>query len=254
MKHGLGYIPDWLDMRDHGFRDIEAPTGWSAGSADMRDLRGAPLSQGPLSSCVGFAITRALQLGSALNQRPDIPLASPLFIYWNARFVMNREKPVDDRGCYPRLAMKALQTFGFAPWSSWEYKESWVNQQPSFKAYRGAYEQRGFRYYRIDGDDRVAQVRQALAMGYPVIFGMEIDEAFVNARAPVSSIDRNRSLGGHMMSVLAVDGDNLVVDNWWGTGWGGNGDGTGVISADLFESSHIHDVYALSVEPIVEQP
>jgi hypothetical protein len=204
-----------------------------------------------------------LQLAAAVERRPDLPLASASFLYWNARRAETHGPggkpeyltPLIDRGCYPRIAMKALQTFGYASESTWPYDVSKINDQPPFKAYRSAYDQKGFRYYRINSGPGCTQlVASALSAGFPVIFGMQVDTDFTyhTDRKPIEKVDFRNFVGGHMMAALAVDKDLVHIDNWWGSRWGGYGDGMGALTRELFEGSWVHDIYALSVQPTEE--
>lgn len=258
----LGWLQDETDERDFSFSTHHGIAGVSGALPDLRRLRGERLEQGSASSCVAFSLTRALQISMARDaEESGSPLvediASPSFIYYNARQQeqAGRTQPTSanlvDKGCFPRLAMKSIQALGYAQWGDYPYDVARVNKRPPMFCYTNAQDQKGLRYYRIEGSGamRIAELESALSQGYPVIFGMQVDKAFLKAgNAPVDAINPREVLGGHMMAVLAVDSSGVLIDNWWGPEWG-CGDGMGRLTASLFGSSFVSDVYVISSAP-----
>ena len=230
---------------------------------DLRHVRGPALFQLNVNSCVAFSLSRAVYMSLRLQGHADPPIPAPLLTYFAARRREHLElsaeaaPPVKDVGCYPRLAIEAMRAVGFLPWSAWSYDPAQRNTPPSPYALSGAYSQQGLAYYRVTqtGRAKVNAVADALRHRYPITFGMPIDNAFFDFvggdAAPMSKLDTNDIVGGHAMSVLAVDEkrDLVLVDNWWGEDWGGNGDGTGWMKADLW-AAYADDVYAIVAAPI----
>lgn len=260
----LGHLVDVPDARDFKYEDIVPGVyGSFRRTPDLRDLRRGMLEQGNPQACVAFSIARAIHITQvrdslgAHTPEPEIP--SPSFIYYNARAQELIGKPpsmspLPDRGCYPRLALKGVQTLGYVPWGDCPYQERTVNTRPRMKLYTEAFDQKGLRYYRISasGQERVDQVEHALSLGYPVIFGMMIDLAYTKlGRAPADSVDMKKLLGGHMQCAMAIDSSGVVVENWWGKDWG-LGDGTGRLTARLFGSDVVNDVYVVQAASIPE--
>ena len=257
----LGYLVDAPDARDFRFEEVAAGTyGAARRTPDLRDLRRGILEQGDANSCVAFSLARAIHMSlvrdSLGSSAPEPEIPAPGFIYFNSRAqeLIGRPpsmSPLPDRGSFPRLALKAVQTLGYVPWGSCPYDDKKLSVRPRMRLYTEAFDQKGLRYYRISGSgqDRLDQVERALVLGYPVVFGMSIDIPFTKlGRAPADSLDSKKLLGGHMMCALAVDSSGVVVESWWGKDWG-LGDGTGRITARLFGSDAVSDVYAIQAAP-----
>jgi len=212
-------------------------------------------------SCVGCAIARAWQISLALQGQVDVPDPSPAWAYSIAlaqESARHSKAPTEytDRGCYPRLAMDAVRAMGMcrsvdAEWLDLVVESTNTVLAPWPKQQRAAFDQRGFEYSRIDTTEgvRVADVATALRNRLPVIFGIYVDDAFCNhvGTATIERINSSQILGGHMMSVLGVEADGRVlVDNWWGAGWGDRG--LAWVSPNLFGSSMVSDIYTVKAQ------
>jgi len=273
----LGYKRDKEDPNDFTTDEL---LGFSARAevvipASMRPYRGAPMEQLSAASCVANALRRALGmcfryvLARAGTAHADPPEASRRFMYFNARQQENVDakaaqlppQPVSDGGSYPRYAMRAVQNLGFCAETVFPYTDKpqlpgetalgTINEVPPPAAFKAAYDQSGFRYYRVisTGQARVAEVARALAQGHAVIFGMFVDTAFMrNKGAPIDQVDVNDpDGGGHMLAVLEVTDTEVIPDNWWGEDWGDHG--VGHFTHRLFGSSVISDVYVIQAVP-----
>jgi len=268
----LGYKKD-----AHDPRDVNADTllGRPVGAdilvpASLVPYRIGLLKQGGASSCVANALARAVDVSLRFAARgipihPDPPRASRRFMYFNGRWAENvglapeaNAPPVADRGCYPRNAMRAIQKLGVCTELVFPYTDApqepgksaigTINEVPPPAAYRAAYDQMAFTYYRITstGVARAAEVARALALGHPVVFGMTVDTAFMrwNGQDPIDHVDVNDpDGGGHMLCALAVDRDKLISDNWWDLDWGA--EGYVHLTHRLFGSDVITDAYVI---------
>lgn len=271
-KFGLGYKQDEPDARDLVSEQLlGAPARADAiMPASMMAYRKGYLYQGSAGSCVAHAIDRAndMFLRRDCEQKgidaSKIPKASRRFIYYNAR----RQEAVDaaragkqapqiaDNGCFPRLAMRAVQKLGFCDEAIMPYSDdpAQINEPPSALAARAAYDQKDFRYYRVQsaGAARVAEVARGLARGNPFIFGMFVDTAFMqNKGTQITSINtRDPNGGGHMLCGLEVKltPDDVIFDNWWSDLWGAGG--LGRMSHALFGSPVVTDVYIIEGVPL----
>lgn len=267
-KRGLGYRQDEPDERDFPAERILGAGSASIVPASMARFRSGTLEQRGASSCVAFALTRAIDMALRAEAErrgapnpTDLPLGAPGFVYFNARQqevvdAKNAGRPapaIEDRGSYPRLAMRAVQKLGFCADESYPYVEALerINSPPPPHAYRFAFDQSGFKYYRVSsaGIARVAEVARALTQGKPVIFGMFVDTAFIRNRGErITGVNQNDpNGGGHMMAVLDVTESDVAVDNWWGNDWGDYG--IGRLSHELFGSSAVSDVYVIETAP-----
>lgn len=265
---GLGYRQDEPDERDFPAERLLGVGASTVVPASMARFRVGTLEQRHAGSCVAFALTRAIDMAlraeaerrGAANPT-DLPLGAPGFVYFNARQqeVVDAKNagrpapPIEDRGSYPRLAMRAVQKLGFCADEAYPYAEALehINAPPPAHAYRFAFDQSGLKYYRVSstGIARVAEVARALAHGKPAIFGMFVDDAFMRNRGDrITSVNQSDpDGGGHMMTVLDVTETEVVVDNWWGNDWGDMG--IGRLSHELFGSSVVSDVYIIEAAP-----
>lgn len=221
---GLGWIPDEDDGRDHTFRSMRS-TKELPESASCRHLLGPVLHQSSLGSCVAHAVAKGIWANHAKQGVQSPKLISRLATYYLARATHGAEKC--DTGTYIRAAFQILNVFGFCAESYWPYDIKKFNQSPPTNAFRYSFDQRRpTEYVRIDsyGDQRVRDVKQALADGFPVIFGTDVSSAFVVGNFTTVPVDPplpNEPLaGGHAMIIGGYDSVGYDVMNSWGESWG----------------------------------
>lgn len=192
--------------------------------ADIRQYVPHVLDQGQLGSCTAQAVAQAVRV-SHMRQGVKLPqIASRLFLYWWAR-AYNHQTNVDE-GTYLRSVFQGLQKFGFCPETLWPYQDNddTFKKMPGSTAIRAAYDQANPTVYRrinASGDERLDQIKRAIAGGYAVVFGTNVDTAFCNGqitdaiKPPTGNI-----AGGHAMMVGGYDGDVFDICNSWGAGFG----------------------------------
>jgi hypothetical protein len=267
----LGYKRDAHDPNDYpAERLLGRPLGDSAiVPVSLLDWRVGVLRQRGASSCVAHAIARAIDVSLRYKARnlplqPAPPRASRRFLYFNGRWAeyagtaLEATAHVEDSGCYPRNAMRAVKAVGvcaesFFPYTdraqlAGETAEGTINEVPSPAAYHAAFDQMAFTYYRISsvGEARVNEVSRALALGHPVVFGMFVDSAFMawDGATTIDQIDQlDPEGGGHMMCALETNDSEVVSDNWWDETWGRKG--YAHLSYRLFGSSVVTDAYVI---------
>jgi len=216
-RHGLGYRRDPVDPRDRPLARLGLVSPPPA-SASLRSRVDSVLDQANTQSCVAHAWDQALRIGDHIDGQRAPALGSALFLYYNSRAWHGDEHR--DEGTYLRTCAQGLVRFGRAPDRLWPFDLRRVNDRPSWKAYRSAYDLRGPRgYYRIPSGD-LAAVRSAIAAGKPVVFGMSVDLAFLADDGPsVIGDPEGRAAGGHAMCIVGYEGDNFEIVNSWGIGW-----------------------------------
>jgi hypothetical protein len=229
---GVGYIRDPEDGRDWSARSMLGASRAKAAEAMQLEgsIRGI-LDQGSTNSCVGHAIaiaadTRLRHIG-AIKERP-----SPLSIYSIARELARKGKGamVDD-GCWPRAAMKGVGNYGVAFERDWPLEQSRVNADVPWDVLQKASAFKLDAFFRVDsvGHSRVEDILYALARGYPVVFGTDIDHQFQDHHGSgVVQPATKDNLGGHMMCLIGytttgAGRTRLRGVNSWGTGWGDHG-------------------------------
>lgn len=218
----LGYRPDPADKRDHVFAAPRKASGSLPERVDHSTSVFTIFDQGATSSCVGHAWAAALALGMVLDGDPAPMLPSPLAIYYWARSETGDQDL--DEGTYIRSAAKAVQKFGFPPFSEWPTEAARVNEGVPHRVYRAAFDRRGMRGYRriLMGD--LEGIRRALWAGSPVVFGMTVGESFLDhTGAGLIDVDSGPVAGGHAMAIVGYDGDRFRIQNSWGTDWGDGG-------------------------------
>lgn len=223
--------PDKFAKQQPGGKDWDiAQLGLAKGHGLGTDLSllCTVLTQGGLSSCVAHAwegaiLIEARKLGftGAIGE-----LQSLLFGYFNSR--AEHGDQWTDSGTFLRTYAYARKRQGNCPAREWAYSESNVNTRPPTKAYQRAYAMRGIRgFYRIsdEGEARIDAVVSALDEQHPVVFGMRVDEAFLNYNGPVRTrTPMGPIIGGHAMAIVGYRplenyGYEFKVLNSWSTKW-----------------------------------
>lgn len=242
-------------LRERDPKRQEAPT--------MGRYRSLRMFQGEHNACFAFALSRALHM-FFLARGCHVQAPSPAFLYWIARAQENAGvaplmdgPPLVDRGCYPRLGMKAVQALGFVQWSAWRYPE-YVSVRPHAGVFVQAIEQADLSYWRVDdeGSRRVELMADALRSFYPVILGLRVGRTFEhwNGTGTLERRDFADRDAGHMVTLLDIDETHqrARIDNWW-PGFG-EGDGTAWVSFDVLGDPRIvGDPYVIvgAAEPVL---
>jgi C1A family cysteine protease len=224
-KRKLNWRPDLPDARDKPYTLL----GWRPyfllpKHVDLRPQCSPVEDQGYLGSCTGNAIAGAIELLDVKNGAGFTDI-SRLFIYYNERVYLNE---VDqDNGAYIRDGIKSIHKIGAAAEEIWPYDIEKFAEKPTAAAYTDANNRRFNGYYRIQS---LTSVCNALANGFPVVFGFTVYSSFMSDYVAKSGMmpmpmRGDRVEGGH--AVLAVGYDKktqrIIVRNSWGTGWGDNG-------------------------------
>lgn len=213
--------PDPVDLRDRRMagRKLGEPT---VHKVDLRYLASPVEDQGRLSSCTANAAVGALEI---LEKKQGIEQKdlSRLFVYYNTRMLEGTTGM--DQGAYIRTTMKALRKFGACLEHMWMHRPSKVLTKPNDKCYKDGETRQVLEYLRVT---RGAGMREALADGYPVIFGMILHAGFMKTkRNGIVPMPRRgeQSYGGHAMLIVGYDlnAKMYLVRNSWGPRWGRGG-------------------------------
>ena len=185
------------------------------------------LDQLMLNACVAAATCNALMY-CLKKEKATVFKPSRLYMYYFCRFIENTVN--QDAGCYIRTAMQEIQTYGACNESLWPYYISRYKIRPSNTAVRDALTHvKGFKYMSLDHD--IIQIKTALAMGYPIMFGIagyesfESDDALSTGNIPIPNVETEMFLGGHAILLIGYDDDTKLCTfmNSWGTGVGQKG-------------------------------
>jgi C1A family cysteine protease len=221
-KHGLGYIPDLGDHRDHTFKvaaDLALPP-----LVDLRDQDSPIEDQGQLGSCTSFATGAAIRFARRKEGLPDF-VTSHLFLYYNSRSIFSKSA---DSGATIRDAIKAAGKTGDCPESEWPYNISQFAVKPPAQCYTDALQDRALKYQRIG--QSLVQMKNCLAQGLPFVIGISVYESFEGQQAEQTGMiplpkNNEQLLGGHALLVLGYRDSDLhfIVRNSWGANFGDSG-------------------------------
>lgn len=228
-RRRVGWMRDAFDARDRSTKALFGARRGVPAEASLEHLMLGIRDQGSTNACVGMAIGTAVDVRLRRTGITTAPMASALAVYTLARSVT--DAPLLDLGCHPRLAFRAMREHGIPSEGVWPFSEGEVATKLPWDVLQQASAFRVAAWWRIDseGDERIEDVCQAIAAGYPVVFGLDVDRAFLEysrGGAPLGALGEDR-IGGHMTCLLGYRTENnrriLRGANSWGIGWGDAG-------------------------------
>lgn len=207
-----------------GARAASRPSAYD-GLSKFCDVRDQKFS----SACVGFATAGAAYARLRLAGY-EVGRFSPLAIYTEARQLEGGA--LEDGGCFPSMAMRAVRKFGLVSESVWpfdEHYEKLVLAEVPFDVFAVGSQFCVTAFSRIadEGERRVQACIASLLAGHPVLLGMQVGkefEAYQRGRGPVG-VETGEDTGGHMTFLTGYeeDGEVFVGCNSWSRAWGDNG-------------------------------
>lgn len=184
-------------------------------------------NQGETSSCVANAVAGSFEYWVKRATQADFDV-SRLFIYYNARW-RNGDQDKDE-GSVIQLAMEGLKEFGACAEEKWPFDKPLLLKKPNREAYKAADQVKIKEMNQVPLE--LKAWKQALASGYPIVFGCLLFESFdqCNQRGGVvpmpNPADVSReSHGGHSMTAVGYSDKEqvFIVRNSWGDQWGDKG-------------------------------
>ena len=240
LKRGMGWIPDYPDIRDYTKETAEVReilAGRVAGgevirgagkagrsrvalpaSVDLREWCSAVEDQGMLGSCTANAGAGVIEYYERRAFGKHVE-ASRLFLYKVTRNLM---KMKGDTGGFLRTTMGAMVLFGVPPEEYWPYTDSQdgFDREPPAFCYAFAQNYQAIKYYRHDPPgskpaEVLERVKGAVAAGHPSMFGFtvysSIEQAGKTGRIPFPG-PRERIEGGHAIVAVGYD-DKMKIEN-----------------------------------------
>jgi hypothetical protein len=212
--------------------------------------------QGAKGSCTANGIggaVRGCQISKGAS--PDIPILSRLALYWLERAYLHETD--QDAGAFIHLGFQALNTFGFAPETAWEYSDDdeRFKVKPPLEVLEAAFDQRTpVDYQRIlsTGGARVDDVKRALGAGHLVVFGTDVTEDFCKGNLGPTGVlqvpgSGDLIAGGHCMLWCGHDA-TVDVANSWGPDFADRGFFR--MSWDYVEWSETDDLWIVKDAPL----
>ncbi|MFA9262919.1 MAG: C1 family peptidase [Undibacterium sp.] len=211
-------------------------------------------------ACVGFATNTGIEARMNYLNTPVEPLSNQ-GTYVLARCVDRVPTangvlpPLEDEGSRPNQAMRALTEWGIPLLSKRPDDDDTVNDEPTLDEIESAAKFRVKGQYEIKGygKDRIDQIKNALAQGFPLCFAVMVDTAFEewDGRSPIGLPDPADILGGHYLCAMGYDTTHsglieVKFMNSWGVKWGSRGVGHG--NEDFIRG--MASIYAMDIEVI----
>ena len=225
-KFIYNYKKDHVDNRDFkfhlNFNTINS--NLLPNSVDLRRSNCVPpaLDQFCLGSCVSNATSNALRYLLKLDHKKDFQ-PSRLFIYYFTRLLQDTVN--EDSGCSIRECMKSLATYGCCSENLWPYKIKDFTKMPTEECKKaGLSHTKSFKYMSVN--QNLISIKNALAQGFPIIFGISIYDSFENesviktGNVPIPNVSSENCLGGHAILLVAYNDISRTFTflNSWGLG------------------------------------
>jgi len=220
-----GWKPDLPDHRDQKIYFTENIT---KSTVDLRQKCPPVYNQGKLGSCTAQAIAFAYEYDQIKQDEKEPFIPSRLFIYYNERDI---EGTVNvDSGASIRDGVKTINTIGVCKEDDWKYDISQFSTKPYLELYEQAKNHKSVKYKKIN--QREKQLKMALKMGFPIIFGISVFESLESLSVyntgiiPMPARDE-KMMGGHAISIVGYNDNtkHFIIRNSWGKEWGDDGYG-----------------------------
>ena len=211
---------------------LAAPVALPA-NVDLRKFCSPVFDQGQIGSCTGNALVGAMEYLENKSKEFEVGgkfvNLSRLFVYYNER---NMEGTINqDAGAQISDGVKSLATQGVCTEAAWPYFTYEYAKKPSATAYTDAATRKITAYARVERTSGITGIKQALAAGYPIVFGFTVYESFESedmAQSGVLNMPNTISeqcMGGHAVLMVGYDdaSQRVIVRNSWGPQWGQHG-------------------------------
>ncbi|MGZ8218755.1 C1 family peptidase [Methylomagnum sp.] len=242
-KHATGYLP-------------EAPQAYAAmpktplyraflpPEADLSARFPTPGNQGRQGSCTAWATSYAARSYHEARRQgwnPDDPAHqfSPAFIY-------NQVKARDcHSGSAISNALQLLKDTGAAPLAEFPYDDDDCSRQPDAELVTAAARYRIDDWRTVD-TDKLDDLKGQIAIGNPVIFGMDVSDSFEDLDDDIYNDLTSPRTGGHAMVLVGYSEPRRAFKliNSWGTRWGDGG--FGWVSYAAFQK-WTHNAFVMNV-------
>lgn len=237
--HYGGWVPQRPDQRDRQLINLTAGPVDVQQTESILDVSGIPrINQKQQGSCTGHG-TAGVVMFDQKKQGQKVVVPARAMIYYDARLAEGTQD--QDSGAQVRDAVAGVARSGVVPDSEFPYDDQVFDVSPSAQDYADAKQQEALVYEAT----RFPHLNQALASGFPFVFGFTVYESFETAEVAATGIvpipkRGEQVLGGHCVwcygfnsRFKAAGNDKIpprtkVCRNSWmdegGSSWGANGD------------------------------
>ena len=199
-------------------------------------LNGPPIvNQGETSKCVTFSA--GYYITSMYNGVTSTDLnkaGSPDFLYGQYKKI-NKDAECN-KGCFLFSdasngitgAAEILKQYGTTSWAQMPFEDANVCPNITSTLVTQAENNKIKGYYRLDKTEssKVTELKSWIYAGYPLFFGVDIDQAFQDLKAgDIYTAKAGKSYGGHAMVCVGYDDAKKAfkIANSWGPTWADNG-------------------------------
>lgn len=217
----LGYIPDLHDQRDFLYQDFFRLKATRPKLVDLRPKLSAVENQGSLGSCTAQALIGAAE-HLWFKAKLTTLNGSRLWLYYKERDAMGTVN--EDSGASLRTGIKVLASKGLPQEKLWPYTVSKWNAKPPTSVDSDALKYKISLYTKLTS---LTAVKDSLASGYTVPFGITLYESFWRQKAGLIPVPKSSEdvEGGHAMLTVGYDETKkyFIIRNSWGSRWGSKG-------------------------------
>jgi hypothetical protein len=216
----LGFRASGVDARDWPLGKLGAEPRATLPDAVSYEAQLSDIFEQAGPSCVGEALARAWHERAVIQGSASPIYPDPLALYALARAAERGDPalPLIDSGAMPRWALSALSDCGALPRGSW-YDPS-RTLRPDWATLRSSADRRGVQYARLWSP---VEARQALAAGFPVVIGGDVDQSYLDQSTGIWGGVRGAVLGGHARCLVGYRPGSFREVNSWGETWGEHG-------------------------------
>jgi len=224
---GIGHIPNGSRTTDAAW--LGATPAHGADGEDYDSLEPfieKVVDQGQANSCVAMMLCGIAALRESVCDRPYDPPSA------HALYSMSRQKDgiVGDVGSRIRTAAAVMQKHGLPKESAVPYNALRVGRGVDANKLVDGWNGSGMKYEHIfsQGEAMMRSVDAALRAGFPVGFGMMVEQRFMD-HTGASVFDAPKPgakfIGGHALAIVAPRNEQGVyrILNTYGTTWGDHG-------------------------------
>jgi C1A family cysteine protease len=200
-------------------------------SFSLKDKIPGILNQGSLGSCVSNAASNYVRyLMIKTPNKKGVYQPSRLFIYYNARVLIEGIDPNEDSGLTIVDGCQSVRKYGAPKEKYWPYDISKFNVKPTATAYGKRTLFKKINYYMVNNDLNdiktiLSQEKLPLIIGFAVYESFETRKVDETGIVPMPDIVSEKLLGGHSVLIIGYDDSTrkFTLQNSWGIGWGDKG-------------------------------